>query len=100
MHRPQAATSFVPTIAYCNVAPNPCGVGQTVTVSFWLADPMFDSEHATNISVYVTTPAGVTTKLGNFTADLTGGTLTTYTPTVSRQLHILDGICRTAIHRS
>ena len=75
-----AGSIIVPTIAYCNVAPNPCGVGQVVTVGFWLADPMFDSEHAVGLQVYVTTPAGVTSTLGNFTADLTGGTFTTYTP--------------------
>ena len=71
---------LVPTISYCNVAPNPCGVGQVVTVGFWLADPMFDSEHAVGLQVFVTNPAGTTTSLGNFTADTTGGTWTTYTP--------------------
>ncbi len=79
-HAQTAGQVVIPTISYCNVAPNPCGVGQQVTVNFWLANPMYDSEYATNMSVYVTTPAGVTTKLGNFTADLTGGTWTTYTP--------------------
>jgi hypothetical protein len=72
---------IVPTISYCNVAPNPCGVGQIVTVGFWLADPMFDSEYAKGLQVFVTTPAGTTSSLGNFTADLTGGTWTTYVPT-------------------
>ena len=81
-HAQTAGSIIVPTLAYCNVAPNPCGVGQIVTIGFWLADPMFDSEHATGLSVYVTDPSGTTTKLGTFTADLTGGTFTTYTPSV------------------
>ena len=43
-HAQTAGSIDVPTIAFCNVAPNPCGVGQTVTVDFWLAVPLFDSE--------------------------------------------------------
>jgi len=82
-HAQTTGSVIVPTISYCNVAPNPCGVGQIVTVGFWLADPMFDSEHAKGLQVFVTTPAGATSTLGNFTADLTGGTFTTYTPTTS-----------------
>ncbi len=82
MARGQTAGSIlVPTIAFCNVAPNPCGVGQTVTVDFWLAVPLFDSEVATGMTVKVTDPSGTTTALGTFTTDLTGGTFTTYTPT-------------------
>ncbi|MGA2681107.1 MAG: PQQ-binding-like beta-propeller repeat protein [Candidatus Bathyarchaeia archaeon] len=71
----------VPTISFCNVAPNPCGVGQIVTVDFWLAVPIFDTEVAKNMTVYVTNPAGVKSSLGTFTTDTTGGTFTTYTPT-------------------
>ncbi|MGA2680871.1 MAG: PQQ-binding-like beta-propeller repeat protein [Candidatus Bathyarchaeia archaeon] len=70
----------IPTISFCNVAPNPCGVGQTVTVNFWLAVPLASSEVATNMTIKVTTPAGTTSTLGPFTSDLTGGTFTTYTP--------------------
>lgn len=70
----------VPTISFCNVAPNPCGVGQTVTVDFWLAVPIFDSQDAHGLTVKVTTPAGTTSTLGPFTTDTTGGTWTTYTP--------------------
>ena len=28
-----------PTYAFCSVAPNPIGIGQTVNVNFWLALP-------------------------------------------------------------
>ena len=56
-------------------------VGQTVTVNFWLAVPLFIEQDATGLTVKVTTPAGTTSSLGTFTTDTTGGTFTTYTPT-------------------
>ena len=78
-----AATTDLPTYAFINVAPNPCGVGQQVTVDFWLAVPLVDSEDAVNMTVVVTNPAGATTTLGPFTSDATGGTYTLYTPTTT-----------------
>jgi PQQ enzyme repeat. len=73
----------IQTYAYINVAPNPCGLGQTVTVNFWLAVPHADAELATNMTVKVTHPDGTTETLGPFTSDLTGGTFTRYTPTTT-----------------
>ncbi len=81
VHAQAAGSINVPTYAFINVAPNPCGVGQTVTVDFWLAVPLFSEQVATGMTVKVTTPAGVTSSLGTFTTDTTGGTFTTYTPT-------------------
>jgi len=72
----------IPTYSYVNVAPDPCGVDQTVTVNFWLAVPLPDVEDAVNITVVVTGPSGSTT-LGPFVSDLTGGFFTTYTPTTA-----------------
>jgi len=80
-HGQTAGSILVPTISFCNVAPNPCGVGQTVTVDFWLAVPLFAEQDAVNMTVYVTPPGGTQTSLGTFTSDTTGGTYTTYTPT-------------------
>ncbi|MGA3111798.1 MAG: PQQ-binding-like beta-propeller repeat protein [Candidatus Bathyarchaeia archaeon] len=80
-HAQTAGSIIVPTIAFCNVAPNPCGVGQTVTVDFWLAVPLFAEQDAKGLTVKVTDPAGTTSTLGTFTTDTTGGTFTTYTPT-------------------
>jgi len=77
------ATVNLPTIALINVSPNPCGVGQTVTVDFWLASTLYDAELATGMTVTVTTPSGVTSTLGPFTSDITGGTYTLYTPTAT-----------------
>ena len=73
----------IPTYAFINVAPNPCGVGQAVTVNFWLAVPHADAELATGMTVLVTHPDGTTETLGPFTSDLTGGTYTRYTPTTT-----------------
>ena len=75
-----AAQVTIPTIAFCNVAPNPCGVGQQVTVNFWLAVPIPGGELAKNLEVVVTPPGGTATVLGNFTSDYTGGTYTHYIP--------------------
>jgi hypothetical protein len=70
-----------PSESFINVAPNPIGVGQSVTVDFFLAVPLEDSERAVNMTVYVTSPAGTTTTLGPFVSDITGGTSTQYVPT-------------------
>ena len=78
-----AGTVNIPTLAYINVAPNPCGIGQQVTVDFWLAVPLFDSERAVNMTVVETNPSGVSTTLGPFTSDITGGTTTYFTPSAT-----------------
>jgi len=76
-----------PTEEFINVAPNPVGVGQSVTVDFWLAVPLQDAEAggtpdlAVNMTVLVTLPDGTTTTLGPFVSDITGGTTTQYVPT-------------------
>ncbi|MGA2681017.1 MAG: PQQ-binding-like beta-propeller repeat protein [Candidatus Bathyarchaeia archaeon] len=70
----------IPTIAFCNVAPSPDGIGQQVTVNFWLATPIPGGVFATNMMVVVTLPGGTTQSLGNFTSDYTGGTYTHYIP--------------------
>jgi len=76
----------IATMAFLNVAPNPIGVGQTLTVNFWLQMPpptagITYGDRWENITVKVTLPDGTTTTLGPFASDDTGGTFTTYTPT-------------------
>ncbi|MGA2524044.1 MAG: PQQ-binding-like beta-propeller repeat protein [Candidatus Bathyarchaeia archaeon] len=78
----------IPTYAFINVAPNPVGIGQKVTVAFWLAMPSpsdigsyGDRWH--NMTVTVTQPDGKTETLGPFTSDATGGTFTTISPAVT-----------------
>ncbi len=75
----------ITTYAYISVAPNPCGMGQTVNVGFWLQIPpptangaLGDRWHG--LTVKVTHPDGTTETLGPFTTDDTGGTHTDYTP--------------------
>ncbi len=75
----------IPTYAYINVAPNPCGIGQTVTIGFWIQIPPPTAAGAAgdrwhNYQVTVTHPDGTKETLGPFTSDDTGGTYTTYTP--------------------
>jgi outer membrane protein assembly factor BamB len=74
-----------PTYAFCSVAPNPIGVGQTVNVNFWLAlpPPTASAQYGDrwqNMYVEVTRPDSHVDRLGPFTSDATGGTHTTYTP--------------------
>jgi outer membrane protein assembly factor BamB len=77
----------IPTYAFINVSPNPIGIGQEVFVNFWIDKPPqtangFYGDRWTNFTVTVTKPDGTTETLGPFTADDTGGTHTTYTPTI------------------
>jgi hypothetical protein len=79
------AGTHIPTYAFVNVYPNPAGIGQTVTVNFFLSTPPENGAQGgvpTNMSVLVTYPDGTTKSLGNgnFTGDQTGGTFTTFTP--------------------
>jgi hypothetical protein len=74
------------TYAYCNVAPNPAGLGQQVTIGMWIQIPpptastgVGDRWH--NFNVTITKPDGTKETLGPFTSDDTGGTYTLYTPT-------------------
>jgi hypothetical protein len=76
----------IPTYAYINVAPDPCGIGQTLTIGFWLdivpptaSAALGDRWH--NYKITVTHPDGTTETLGPFSSDDTGGTYTLYTPT-------------------
>jgi hypothetical protein len=76
----------IPTYAFINVAPNPAGIGQAVTVGFWLVQPAPTSsgpygDRWQNITLIVGHPDGTKETLGPFTADDTGGTYAIYTPT-------------------
>ncbi len=73
------------TYAYCNVAPNPAGLGQTVTIGMWIQIPPPTAAGAVgdrwhNFNVTITKPDGTKETLGPFTSDDTGGTFTLYTP--------------------
>ena len=73
------------TSSFIHVAPNPAGLGQTVTVGFWVNEPPPTAsgpygDRFGNMTVKVTHPDGTTETLGPFTSDDTGGTYTTYSP--------------------
>jgi outer membrane protein assembly factor BamB len=77
----------IPTFSFCSISPNPIGVGQTVNVNFWVGEPPPTAsgqfgDRWQNMTVVVTHPDGTTEKLGPFTSDATGGSHSTYTPTV------------------
>ncbi len=78
--------SHASTYAQINVAPNPAGIGQTVTVNMYLAVPLLTSgnnvntDRGMNYTLYITDPTEKQTTYGPFTADATGGTYTTFVP--------------------
>jgi len=72
--------------AFCNVAPNPLGLGQTATIGFWLNSPPMTAggpygDRFGPFTIHITLPDGSTKTLGPFVSDDTGGTTTRYTPT-------------------
>ncbi len=71
-----------PTYAQINVAPNPIGIGQTVTVNMYLAVPLETSESVQNMTLYITDPNGVKTTYGPFRSDATGGTYYAFAPSI------------------
>lgn len=76
----------IPTYAFISVTPNPAGLGQTLTVGFWLQVPPPTAQAQfgdrwSGFSLKITKPDGTTQTLGPFTSDDTGGTFTTYSPT-------------------
>ncbi|MDD4326144.1 MAG: PQQ-binding-like beta-propeller repeat protein [Candidatus Bathyarchaeota archaeon] len=72
--------THIATYARINVAPNPIGVGQTVTVNFYLATPLKDSTGPQNMTVKITDPTGTVKTMGPYTGDTTGGTFFTFAP--------------------
>lgn len=59
------AGTHISTYAKINVAPNPIGVGQTVSVNFYLATPLIDSSPPVNMTVKVTDPNGQVKTMGH-----------------------------------
>ena len=76
----------IPTYAFINVAPNPVGVGQRVSVAGWIdkVPPLAEGSYGIkwhNMKVTVTRPDGTTETLSMPDSDAVGGTWTWYTPT-------------------
>jgi hypothetical protein len=77
---PKSAGDTQTIYAFINAGPSPCGVGQTLTLNFFMASPLLTSEYATDWTVEETFPDGHTTTLEPFTSDATGGSYTTIVP--------------------
>ncbi|MGB9914166.1 MAG: hypothetical protein ACPLIG_01415 [Candidatus Bathyarchaeales archaeon] len=87
---PTARAQFGPQIntmtsyAFVGAKPNPVGVGQPVLIHFGITASLQNaSEGFKGITVTVTRPDGVTETLGPFKTDSTGGSGTTYMPTMA-----------------
>jgi hypothetical protein len=75
----------IPTYAYIDASPNPVGIGQQISLVFWIdAIPPTAAGSAgdrwINLKVEVTEPNGATTTLGPFISDPVGGSYASYTP--------------------
>jgi outer membrane protein assembly factor BamB len=75
----------IPTYAYIDASPNPVGVGQQISLVFWIdAIPPTAAGSAgdrwINLKVEVTEPNGATRTLGPFTSDSVGGSYAAFTP--------------------
>ena len=71
--------------AFCNVAPDVVGVGQSVNIGFWLNEPPPTAggpfgDRWNGMTLTVTHPDKTTETLGPFNSDDTGGTHYQYTP--------------------
>jgi len=77
----------IPTWIYCVSSPNPVGVGQTVTIFWWLDDILpttngIYGDLVTNVTMTLTLPDGTNKVLSaNLTGDPIGGGDIEYTPT-------------------
>jgi outer membrane protein assembly factor BamB len=76
----------IPTYAFLNVAPNPVGVGQTLTLSFWLSIPPPTAngpygDRWQDFTITVTKPDGTTQTLGPYKSDPVGSGYAFYSPT-------------------
>jgi hypothetical protein len=76
----------VPAYPYISVSPNPVGVGQTVTLAFWL-DKLPPTAAGTagdrwrNLKIDVTNPDGTKSTLGPYDSDPVGSGYEIFTPT-------------------
>jgi hypothetical protein len=79
-------TQTIPTFAYINIAPNPVGVGQQVSIIMWLNNVydgalLANDYRFHNYKLTITKPDGTTeTKTFDYVSDSTSSQFTTYTP--------------------
>ena len=72
------------TFAFMGATPNPLGVGQESLLHFGITDPLGGfGQGWEGLTVTVTRPDGTTETLGPFRSDATGGTGTSYSPSMA-----------------
>lgn len=82
-----AAAADIPTYTFLTINPDPIGVGQTLSVNFWLdkvtpnAATLF-GDRWTGLMLTITKPDGTMETKGPFTLDSVASGYTMYTPTV------------------
>ena len=78
------AQTTMKSYPFIGAMPNPIGVGQETLIHTGIsAQTAWPQPGWSGITVTVTKPDGTTQTLGPFTTDTTGGTGTTYTPTMA-----------------
>jgi outer membrane protein assembly factor BamB len=82
---PTTKAGDIPTYAFLAAAPNPIGVGQDCTISFWLNEfpPTANGalgDRWENMKLEITKPDGTTETLGPYRSDPVGSYFITYTP--------------------
>jgi hypothetical protein len=75
----------IPTYSYITATPNPVGVGQTVTLAFWLdklppTTAGFAGDRWRNLQIVVTKPDGSKQTLGPYDSDPVGSGYSIFTP--------------------
>ena len=84
------AVSNEETWTYLSVEPNPCGVGQIVTVSMWIYPlPPTANMRYHNLSCTVTKPDGSTATLGPVTGGPLGNAYWSYVPATTGTYHFV-----------
>ena len=94
---PKSAGDTQTIYAFVNVAPDPVGVGQTVTINFFMASPLLTSQHVQSWTVTQTNPDGTTIERGPFWCDATGGSFTTFVPTVTGEYSFVAHFAETLL---
>jgi len=74
--------THIPSYAELIAFPQIVGIGQAITLNFFVATPLETSQRPHNFTIEVVPPSGSNFTLGPFMGDTTGGSVTYYTPTM------------------
>jgi len=74
--------TIIPTYARLQVYPLIVGVGQAITVNYYVATPLETSGRPQNFTIVIVPPSGDNITFPGLTGDTTGGSVMYYTPTM------------------